>query len=230
MSTPETFSRDYAKGTPVRTSDGPFGSIEEVVADRAAEHESVLRVRRDSDGEVIDVPAHFIDLARSNADAVVLNTAFGGVDTVATATTSTSAADELIIPVREEVLVPETRETDLGKVIVHKRVEDVPVSTSVDLERDQVAVERVEINERVESVPGPRQEGDTLIIPVVEEVLYTEKRLMLREEIRITKQRLTEAVGIEETLKREVVEFEERRRGTVADTLDPVDGGTTTSR
>lgn len=219
MAKSETFSRDFAQGTPVRTQNGAFGTLEEVVADRAAEAESVLRVRRDSDDSIIDVPAHFVDTARSNADEVVL---LAGFDRPVAATT-TDQADELIIPVREEVLVPETHETDLGKVIVHKRVEEVPVSSSVDLGRDQVAVERVEINEAIDTMPGPRQEGDTLIIPVVEEVLYTEKRLMLKEEIRITKQRLTEAVGIEETLKREVVEFEERRAGTIADTLDPVE-------
>lgn len=224
MAKSDTFSRDYAQGTPVRTQNDSFGTIEEVVADRAAASESVLRVRRESDGSVIDVPAHVIDTARSNADEVVLLAGFE--QPVAAATTD--KADELIIPVREEVLVPVTRETDLGKVIVHKRVEDVPVSSSVDLGRDQVAVERVEINETIDTMPGPRQEGDTLIIPVVEEVLYTEKRLMLREEIRITKQRLTEAVGIEETLKREVVEFEERRAGTIADTLDPIEEKKTT--
>lgn len=225
MPTPDTFSRDFAKGTPVSTTAGPFGAIEEVVADRTASTESVLRVRRASDDAVIDVPAHYVDTERSNADEVVLS---GEFDTRA-ATNPTENPDELIIPVREEVLVPETRETDLGKVIVHKRVEEIPVSTSVDLGRDQVAVERVEINQTVDSVPGPRQEGDTLIIPVVEEVLYTEKRLVLREEIRITKRRLIEAVGVEETLKREVVDFEERREGTIADTLDPVEGTTSTS-
>lgn len=228
MATSNTFSRDYAKGTPVSTSDGPFGTIEEVIADHAAESESVIRVRRNADDGLIDVPAHFVDTDRSNADEVVLNASYAS-GAAATAATS-SKVDELIIPVREEVLVPETHETDLGRVIVHKRVEEVPVSSSVDLGRDQVAVERVEKNETIDSVPGPRQEGDTLIIPVVEEVLYTEKRLMLREEIRITKQRLTEAVGIEETLKREVVEFEERRAGTVADPIDPVEDDRTRTR
>jgi stress response protein YsnF len=34
---------------------------------------------------------------------------------------------------------------------------------------------------------GPRQEGDTLIVPVFEYVPVTEMRLMLKEEVRITK-------------------------------------------
>ena len=35
-------------------------------------------------------------------------------------------------------------------------------------------------------IPQPRYEGNTLVIPVVEEVLVTEKRLMLVEEVHIT--------------------------------------------
>ncbi|MDQ3513144.1 MAG: YsnF/AvaK domain-containing protein [Chloroflexota bacterium] len=131
-------------------------------------------------------------------------------------TTGTTDVDELVIPVREEVLIPEIHETDLGAVVIHKRVEEVPVSTSVDVEREQVSVERVEINRQVDTAPGPRQEGDTLIIPVVEEVLFTEKRLMLKEEIHVTRKRITERVPVEETLRREVVEFEERHDDVTA--------------
>jgi stress response protein YsnF len=35
----------------------------------------------------------------------------------------------------------------------------------------------------------PRQEGDTLIVPLMEEVLVLEKRLLLREELHITRRR-----------------------------------------
>jgi hypothetical protein len=47
----------------------------------------------------------------------------------------------------------------------------------------------VQIDRIVAEPPVQRQEGDTLILPVVEEVLVVEKRLMLREEIRITRRR-----------------------------------------
>lgn len=54
---------------------------------------------------------------------------------------------------------------------------------------EDVDVQRVAINQVVESVPDTRIEGDTTIIPVVEEILVVEKRLVLREEVRITKRR-----------------------------------------
>ena len=58
------------------------------------------------------------------------------------------------------------------------------------LAKPPIACERVEIEtipagRRIDTVPGVRQEGDTTIVPVVEEVLVVERRLMLRAEIRI---------------------------------------------
>ncbi len=50
-------------------------------------------------------------------------------------------------------------------------------------------IERVKVERLIQEPVSQRQEGDTLILPVVEEVLVVEKRLMLREEIRITRKR-----------------------------------------
>jgi stress response protein YsnF len=47
------------------------------------------------------------------------------------------------------------------------------------------------VNEFVSGPVGVRQEGDVTIVPVLEEVLVVEKRLMLREEIRVTRRRET---------------------------------------
>jgi hypothetical protein len=57
--------------------------------------------------------------------------------------------------------------------------------------RDDYSIERVKIGKFIPEPVSQRQEGDTLVLPVVEEVLVTEKRLMLREEIRITRRRET---------------------------------------
>ena len=41
-------------------------------------------------------------------------------------------------------------------------------------------------------MPEARQEGDTTIIPIVEEVLVVERQLVLKEEVRIRRVRTTE--------------------------------------
>jgi stress response protein YsnF len=50
-------------------------------------------------------------------------------------------------------------------------------------------------------VPSVRQEGDTIIIPIVEEVLHTERRLILKEEIKITRRQKTEQFHDRVTLR-----------------------------
>jgi hypothetical protein len=62
-----------------------------------------------------------------------------------------------------------------------------PVEPQWKLTSEQISIERVPVNRLVEEPAENRQEGDTLIIPVVEEVLVLQKRILLREELRITK-------------------------------------------
>jgi stress response protein YsnF len=52
-----------------------------------------------------------------------------------------------------------------------------------DLKTERIEAHRVEIGKEIETIPSVRTEGDTTIIPVVEEVLVVEKRLVLKEEI-----------------------------------------------
>jgi len=41
-------------------------------------------------------------------------------------------------------------------------------------------------------MPAVRDEGDTIVIPIVEEVLVIERRLLLKEEVRVRRVRSTE--------------------------------------
>src|SRR6267378_7323248 len=66
-------------------------------------------------------------------------------------------------------LITGTREQLVDKELTHVRVE----------------IERVPIGRVIEVVPSISQEGDTTIIPVVEEIVVIERRLVLKEEIRI---------------------------------------------
>ncbi|MDQ6678921.1 MAG: DUF2382 domain-containing protein [Acidobacteriota bacterium] len=54
---------------------------------------------------------------------------------------------------------------------------------------EDYTIERVSIGRIVQSTPEQRQEGDTLVLPVVEEILVSEKKILLQEEIRITRRR-----------------------------------------
>lgn len=55
----------------------------------------------------------------------------------------------------------------------------------VPVRAERIEVERVPVDRVVDVAPPVRREGDTLIVPCVEEVLVVEKRLRVREELRI---------------------------------------------
>ena len=57
---------------------------------------------------------------------------------------------------------------------------------------ETVEVERVPVGRVVEAAPEIRQDGDVTIIPVMEEVLVLERRLVLKEEVRIRRVRTTQ--------------------------------------
>jgi len=60
------------------------------------------------------------------------------------------------------------------------------------LTSERFEIERVPVGRTIESVPPVRTEGDLTIMPVVEEILVVERRLVLKEEIRIRRVRHTE--------------------------------------
>lgn len=80
------------------------------------------------------------------------------------------------------------------------------VCVEADLAHDQVVVERVPVGRVVEATPPIRYEGDVTILPVMEEVVVIERRLVLKEEVHFrrvqTMQRYSETVSLrEQTVK-----------------------------
>ena len=72
-----------------------------------------------------------------------------------------------------------------------------------ELRHERIEVERVPIGCTVEAVPPVRQEGDVTIMPVVEEVVVVERRLILKEEVRIRRVRSSELHRENVTLRKQ---------------------------
>jgi len=94
---------------------------------------------------------------------------------------------ETIIPLYEEALAVTKRRVARGRYRVDVRVVEREQSLEQTLERQDVEVERVAVGRVVETVPETRQEGDVMIIPIVEEEVVLVTRLVLREEIHVRK-------------------------------------------
>lgn len=96
---------------------------------------------------------------------------------------------EAVVPLVQEEIVVGKREAVTGGVrlskVVHERQEMVEATAL----REEVQVERVPVNEYVAEPLPPTVEGDQTIIPIYEEVIVVEKRLLLKEKWVITKQR-----------------------------------------
>ena len=99
----------------------------------------------------------------------------------------------------EQKVMPVVRE----ELTIGKRVVETATGIRVDkivTEREEVVdqllathdvqVERVRVDRLVDGdLPATRYEGETLIVPVLEEVLFVEKRVVLTEELRISSAR-----------------------------------------
>lgn len=122
---------------------------------------------------------------------------------------SITGAEELILPVIEEQIIIEKERIPRGVVRVNKRVETREKEVDATTTHEEVIVERIPINKLVEdSSPKVRKERGVLIIPVVEEVVVIQKRLLLVEEVHISKQRTQKTQPHSVILQREVIEIE----------------------
>jgi stress response protein YsnF len=100
--------------------------------------------------------------------------------------------EEIAIPLYEEKASIFKRRVVTGQVQVSTVTHEHEQVIDEQLAQERVEIERIPINKQVDTVPAIREEGETTIIPVVEEVLVVERRLVLKEEVRIRRIRSNE--------------------------------------
>lgn len=110
---------------------------------------------------------------------------------------------ELTLPVYQEELDVGVRTVDTGRgVRIRKSVGEQEQLVEETLMHDEIDVRHVPIDKIValSEAPASRYEGDTFIVPILEEILIVEKRLRIKEEIHITRskrpQRFSETVAV----------------------------------
>ncbi|WP_299655325.1 YsnF/AvaK domain-containing protein [uncultured Jannaschia sp.] len=130
-----------------------------------------------------------------------------------------------ILEVVEERLASGKRRIVTGRVRVGTHTDTIDETIHEDLETTHAEIERVPIDRILapeERPPVPRLEGAVTIIPVFEEVLVVERRLNLKEEIRVTTQASVETIEETVTLRRQkaVVERLPGQTDTPPDTTE----------
>lgn len=134
--------------------------------------------------------------------------------------TEIEAGQTLTVPVVEETLVPVKTWQEAGVLEVRKTVQTITQELDVPVRYEEATLERVPVNRVLaegEAVAA-RQEGDTLIVPVIHEEVVVTKRRVLVEELRITKQVRTITRHFAEPVQREEVEIS--HQGLDAQTMD----------
>ena len=116
-----------------------------------------------------------------------------------------------VLPIVEETLHVSKREVVTGRVRVRTVTDLSEERVRQELSGQHVEVERVPVDvliERDAAPPEPRTEGDVTIVPILEEVLVVEKRLLLKEELRITRHRTTNVTEVAVPLRKQRAEIE----------------------
>ena len=102
------------------------------------------------------------------------------------------AEDEATVQLAAEELSVTKEKQVTGRVRVSTVTREHEELVDQDLLRERVEIETVPVGRQIDTMPVVRKEGDTTVIPVVEEVVVVERRLMLKEEVRIRRVRTTE--------------------------------------
>lgn len=115
--------------------------------------------------------------------------------------------ETLVIPLAEERIVGVAKEMVItGRVRVQSVTEEITQTIREDLAGETVSVERVRFDKELrpgEPTPQERTEGNVHIIPIYEEILVVERRLILREEVRVTRTPTYEHVEQPVTLRKQ---------------------------
>ena len=111
------------------------------------------------------------------------------------------ATNDRTLPLVAEQAIVSKETVETGRVRITTHVEERRQLIQEALKHDDVVVERVEIGRVVQVAPEVRMDGDVLVYPVVEEILFVEKRLVLKEELRISRRSRVETVEREVTLR-----------------------------
>ena len=180
----------------VRATDGRLGTIVDRGIDEAGKLGATVDVLLE-DGERLVVSSRL--LAPQGDGSYELDLSGGGVEQGS----RVEEGSQVVVPVVAETVEVGKRRVETGRVRVRKTVRTTEKVVDEPVVAEEVEVERVPINREIAEAVGPRQEGDTLIVPLLEEVLVVEKRLVLREEIRITRRKVERRSSEKVTLRSE---------------------------
>lgn len=130
----------------------------------------------------------------------------------------------LRIPVLREDLQVSAEARTVGAVRVRVRPEPRPRELPLETATTEVEVQRVAVGRVVDAAVPPWQDGEDWVVPVYEETLVLQRRLVLKEELRLKPRRVAATHTQTVPLWHDVVHIERRDaegRWTAVDEPEP---------
>ena len=114
------------------------------------------------------------------------------------------------IPIVEERARIEKTMVERGVVSITTSVKETEQLIADALRHQEVDIQHVSIDSEVDSIPRIRQDGDVIVIPIVEERAVIVKRLFLVEELHVRVNTVEETVNIPVVLQSTEVSVERK--------------------
>lgn len=111
----------------------------------------------------------------------------------------------------EENARVEKQQVETGRIRIRSRTEAIEDVVRDTLTHEAVEVTRVPVNRTIaegEPLPQTKTEGNLTVVPVFEEILVVEKRLVLKEELHIQRRTTHEDVALPVTLRKQRAEID----------------------
>jgi uncharacterized protein (TIGR02271 family) len=122
------------------------------------------------------------------------------------------------IPLVEERARIEKRVVERNRVRIRTAMTESQQVLSDALRREQVDIRRVAVNQEVDAIPSVREQGDVVIIPIVEERVVLVKHLVLVEELHVQRKVVHEQVEVPVNLRSTEVFVESQNSANGEDT------------
>jgi uncharacterized protein (TIGR02271 family) len=119
---------------------------------------------------------------------------------------SAGAREQASVPLREEELKVGKREVEYGGIRLRKIIRTETVNQPVELQREEIMVERVPGKQSAERGKAFQQED--IFIPLRREEPVVQKEARVREEVRVSKRTETDRKTVSEQVRKEDVQVE----------------------
>lgn len=200
---------DMKPGAVVLARDGRLGTFEQVIGD---ERSGGQRFRiRTLDDDAIALPMGVVREVRGDGAIELACTRDEALDLGARGPQRTPEPTDETLDLHEEELVPHKEMREAGTVTLRTEIEEYAARIEVEALREEVEVEHVPAGTEVTKRDEPFERDGAMFFPVYEEQLVVNKRLILKEYLKVRRVGRTERRVFEDRLQREraVVEHPE---------------------